>query len=146
MPSGSGAPTLGGERVRHVARSNRSETTQARKRPRHPSLGTLGFLEILVLGTLAAVLTLWAIPSAIGIEWECLAGSGGVEPGRGDSYLSGVVVLGTVGWLLVSIGVLYAQIFESRRGTLLLPVAWFVAFVLGTLIVALTLGSQHCPA
>jgi hypothetical protein len=109
-------------------------------------MGTLGFLEILVLGTLAAVLTLWAIPSAIGIEWECLAGSGGVEPGSGDFYLSGVVVLGTVGWLLVSIGVLYAQIFESRRGALLLPAAWFVAFVLGTLTVALVLGSQPCPA
>jgi hypothetical protein len=101
---------------------------------------------VVVLGILAAVLVLWAIPSLFEIEWECIAGAGGVESGKGDSYLSGVVVFGTLGWLLVAIGVVYAQIFGSRRGTLLLPAVWFATFVLGALIVATALGPQPCPA
>lgn len=116
------------------------------KRRRELPVGLIGALEVVVLGVLAAVVVLWAIPNAFEIEWECIAGSGGVRESQGDSYLSGVVVFGTLGWLLVSIGVVYMQIFGSRRGTLLLPAAWFAAFVLGALIVATALGPQPCPA
>jgi hypothetical protein len=123
-----------------------SPATAKAKREHHVPYGALGLLELVVLGVLAAFLTLWAIPHAFAIEWECLAKTGGVRSGDGDFYESGVVVIGTVGWLLVSIGVLYSRIFDSRRGTLLLPAVWFGIFVLGALIVATALGSQPCAA
>jgi hypothetical protein len=55
-------------------------------------------------------------------------------------------VFGTFGWLLVLVGALYAQITESRRLAVLLPLAWFAVFVSVAVSAALAMGSQSCPA
>jgi hypothetical protein len=87
---------------------------------------------------------LWVVPSGLGIEWKCIGGSGVVRV-SGDSYLAGVMVAETFGWLAVTAGAIYAQIADSRRFAVLLPVAWFVALVGGALVAALSIGSQLCP-
>src|SRR5574341_1315784 len=105
-------------------------------RIRHIEPGPLSFLEILVLGPLAALLTIWIVPGVVGIEWQCL-GSSGIQRVGGDTYLSTIVVLGTFGWMLVTVGAVYAQIAESRRLAVVLPIAWFAVFVAGALIAGL---------
>lgn len=108
-------------------------------------MGPLSVLEVLVLGPLAALLVLRVIPSAFGVEWECV-GEYGRERVAGDSYLAGFSVAGTLGWIAVIVGVLYAQIGESGRLAVLLPLAWFVVLVLTSLVVAASMGSQLCPS
>lgn len=117
------------------------------KRPRRwhrPGAGLVALLEILALGVLAAWLVLWVVPSAFQIEWDCVSTSGARRVG-GDSYAAAVVLAGTFGWLLVAIGVISAQIAESRRATLLLPLAWFAVFVVAALVAAAAMGAQPCP-
>jgi hypothetical protein len=116
-----------------------------RHRIGHLEPGPLSLLEILVLGPLAAFLTLWLVPDLVGIEWQCL-GTSGVERLSGDTYLSTIVVLGTFGWMLVMLGAVYAQIAESRRMAAVLPAVWFTVFVAVALIYGLALGPQSCPA
>lgn len=111
----------------------------------HLEPGPLSLLEILVLGPLAALFTIWLVPSIVGIEWQCI-GTAGVEHVGGDTYLSTIVVLGTFGWLLVTVGAIYAQIAESHRLAVLLPLGWFAAFVTGALVIGLSLGPVSCPA
>ena len=55
-------------------------------------------------------------------------------------------VVGTAGWLVVCLGVLFAQIAERPRLAAILPVAWFVLLVLGTVVLAATFGPAPCPA
>lgn len=43
-------------------------------------------------------------------------------------------------------GVLYASIAESPRLAAVLPIAWFAALVTVSLIAAISMGSQLCPA
>jgi hypothetical protein len=111
----------------------------------HVAPGALSLLEILVLGPLAAFLTIWLVPGLVGLEWQCV-GTSGVQRVGGDTYLSAVVVAGTFGWLLVMVGAIYAQIGESRRLAAVLPLVWFSAFVAGALIYALALGPESCLA
>ncbi len=105
--------------------------------------GLLCALEILVLGPLAAFLVLWVIPSAFEIEWACL-GVSGVLHQPGDSYVAGFTVAGTFGWLAVFVAAIFASIAEVRWLPVVLPVAWFLALVAGSLIVAASIGPQPC--
>lgn len=113
-------------------------------RSRRVGSGWLGVLEIIVLGPLAAYLVLKAIPSVFEIESQCV-GRYGRQRITGDSYFAGASVAGTFGWLAVIVGAIYAQIADSPRLAVLLPVAWFLAFVSGSLIVAAAMGAQLCP-
>ncbi|MEX2613507.1 MAG: hypothetical protein WD380_08005 [Gaiellaceae bacterium] len=102
-------------------------------------------LEIIVLGLLAAYVVLLLIPSAFRIESDCV-GEYGRERITGDSYVAAAAVVGTFGWLAVTAGAIYAQIAESTRLSLLLPLAWFVFFVGGFLVIAAAIGPQLCPS
>jgi cytochrome bd-type quinol oxidase subunit 2 len=110
-----------------------------------PGIGLLTAVEIFVLGSLAAVLVLWAIPAAFGVEWACLT-TEGVAQRSADTYADGVTLAGTLGWLLAGVAALFAIITEQRRLAALLPLAWFVAFVLVALAAAAAIGPQLCPA
>jgi len=112
---------------------------------RHPSYGSLGLLEIFVLGPIAAFLVLRFIPSSFGVDWECV-GAYGRQRVAGDTYLAGMVVVGTFGWLFVALGVLFAQIAESGRLAVLLPVAWFLLLVLSSFAISAAMGSDLCPS
>jgi hypothetical protein len=112
---------------------------------RHLGAGALSTLEILVLGLLAAYIVLLAIPEAFRIESECV-GLYGHERVGGDSYFAAAAVLGTFGWLGVATGAIFAQIAESARAALLLPLVWFVVFVGGFLVAAMAMGPQLCPS
>jgi hypothetical protein len=114
------------------------------RRPRRVGAGWLSVLEVVVLGPLAAYVVLLAIPSVFEIESQCV-GPYGVQRIAGDSYFAGAGVGGTLGWLAVIGGAIYAQIADSPRLVVLLPIAWFLAFVSGSFIVAAALGAQLCP-
>ena len=106
--------------------------------------GTLSAIEILVLGLLAAYLVLLVIPSAFEIESQCV-GQYGAQRVTGDSYFAGASVFGTLGWFAVALGVLFAQIAESSRLAVALPLVWFTVFVSVFLIVGAVIGPQLCP-
>ena len=101
-------------------------------------------LEILVLGPIAAVLVIGFIPSQFGVDWQCV-GANGVQRVSGDTYLSGMIVAGTLGWFLVALGVLFAQIAESERLAVLLPVVWFFVLVVSAFALSAAIGSDLCP-
>ena len=103
---------------------------------------TLGFV---LLGPLAGFLVLVAIPDAFEIESSCLTQTGTVAT-AGDTYVSSFAVLGTLGWLVVVAGVVFASIVGQRAVVVLLPVLWFVALVLAALIAATVVGPVPCPA
>ena len=63
-------------------------------------VSTLGFV---LLGPLAGVLVLVAIPDAFGIASSCLTETGTVTT-AGDVYVRSFAVLGTLGWLVVRSG------------------------------------------
>ncbi len=109
------------------------------------SIYSLALLEIVVLAPIAAVLALWLIPVAFQIEWNCVSGIG-AQATRGDDFSNGVAVFGTLGWLLVGIAVLFAQIGERPRLAVILPLAWFVVLVAGTTLAAVVIGPAACPA
>jgi hypothetical protein len=108
-------------------------------------VGYVAVLEILVLGPLALWIVLRLLPAVFEIESQCFGPAGAQRIG-GDTYNAGMVVAGTLGWLLVLIGVVYAQIVESRLVAVLLPIAWFVVLVGGSLIAAVWVGPQLCPS
>jgi len=112
-------------------------------RSRSLPLGLLCALEILVLGPLAALLVLWVIPSAFEIEWACV-GASGVLHQAGDSYAAGFGVAGTFGWIAVVVGAIFASIAEVRWLPVVLPLAWFLALVAGSLVAAASIGPQPC--
>ena len=105
----------------------------------------LSVVEIFVLAPIAAILALWVIPDAFGIEWSCV-GRYGVQGTRGDSFGDAVTVGGAFGWLAVFVAVLFAHIAERPRLAAVIPLAWFVGLVLTTLIVAATIGPLPCPS
>ena len=107
--------------------------------------GAFVALEILVLGALAASLVLVVFPWAFTIESDCI-GAFGQQRITGDSYFAAAAVAGTVGWLGVLLGVIYARISESTRLATLLPLVWFVVFVGGFLVAAAAIGPQVCPS
>lgn len=120
-------------------------SSRRRHRRRHISVPSLSLLEIVVLAPLAAVLALWAIPDAFGIEWSCV-GTYGTLTTRGDSFGDAVAVAGTFGWLAVFIAVVFAHIAERPRLAVALPLVWFVGLVGTTLVVAATIGPLPCPS
>ncbi len=113
--------------------------------PSEARVGFVVFLEFLVLAPAAAVVALWLVPDAFGIEWNCV-GASGVQRVSGDSYAATIAVAGTFGWLFVLMGELYARVAGARRLALLLPLAWFVLLVLTAVIMAAAVGSEPCPS
>lgn len=109
----------------------------------HLGSGHLTAAEILVLAPLAAFLVLWAIPDAFDVQWGCVPTSG-VGRTSGDAYVAGFGVVGTLGWILVGLVVLFASITGWRRVSAALPIAWFTVLVLGALLVAFAIGPQVC--
>ena len=107
--------------------------------------GVLSALEFVLLGPLAAALALVAVPRAFGIESACL-GELGVVSTVGDSYVAAFVVVGTLGWLGVFVGVILASIAEQPAIMIALPALWFAVLVLAALAVAAVIGPVACPS
>jgi hypothetical protein len=105
--------------------------------------GWASFLEILILAPLAAVVVLGVVPSVFEIEWECVRGYGVVRT-VGDSYLTGFAVIGTVGWIAVVAGMIFAHISERPRVALALPAAWFAVLVLASVVAGAAIGPAMC--
>ena len=105
-------------------------------------VSTLGFV---LLGPLGGVLVLGAIPDAFGIESSCVTQTGAVNT-QGDVYVRTFAVVGTLGWLAVFGGVLFATIVGRRTVVMLLPALWFVVLVLAALAAATVIGPAPCPA
>jgi hypothetical protein len=99
---------------------------------------------MLILGPAAAILVLGVIPDAFEIEWACV-GRLGVERTSGDTYAAAFGVFGTLGWLAVLAGAIYAEIVGARRLAAVLPVVWFVLLVGAALVTAAAIGPQLCP-
>jgi hypothetical protein len=108
-------------------------------------VGSLAALETLLLGAIAAFLAFYVFPRAFGIESWCV-GPTGQQTTAGDTYVGAFAVLGTLGWLGVFLGIVYASIAERRGVVLLLPLLWFLALTLPALGVAVILGPEPCPS
>jgi hypothetical protein len=106
-------------------------------------VGFVSLASMLVLGGLAAFLVIDLIPRLFTIEPACLSG-GGVQGSSSEAYFDSVMVIGTLGWLGVGVGAIYASIGERRRVVLLLPVAWFFSLVVFALTLAVTIGPARC--
>lgn len=103
----------------------------------------LMWLEVLILAPLAAILVLLLIPTWFEIDWGCISTTG-VTRTPGDTYITTFAVLGTLGWLVVVMAALFANVTGSSRVASVLPIAWFTTLVLGALITAATIGPQIC--
>lgn len=99
--------------------------------------------EVLVLAPLAAVLVLWLIPEWFQITWGCVSATG-VGHTPGDTYITTFAVFGTLGWLLVAMAALFANVTGANRFAQLLPVAWFAVLVGGAAVSAATIGPAIC--
>ena len=119
-----------------------ASSTRTRYRP---SAETLSVVEVLVLAPLAAALAFWLIPAAFGIDWSCVT-STGVGTTTGDSFARTVAVAGTLGWVFVLVGTLFAHIAERPRLAVALPAVWFVLLVGVMTIAAAAVGPAPCPA
>ena len=109
------------------------------------SAGWLSVVETIVLVPAAAILVFGVIPSAFDVEWTCI-GPTGREHTAGDTYLSGVATLMILGWLLVLVASIYAEIAGKPRGAAALPVLWFTVLVAISLVAAAAIGPEVCPA
>ncbi|MFO7573412.1 MAG: hypothetical protein R6W48_12550 [Gaiellaceae bacterium] len=107
------------------------------------SLERLMWIEVLVLAPLAAILVLLVIPSWFQIDWGCISTTG-VTRTPGDTYITTFGVLGTLGWLVVVMAALFANITGSNRVASILPIAWFTTLVLAALVTAAAIGPQLC--
>lgn len=103
----------------------------------------LMWIEVLVLAPLAAILVLLAIPSWFEIDWGCVSTTG-VMRTSGDVYITTFGVLGTLGWLLVVMAALFANVTGSSRFASVLPIAWFSVLVVSALVTAAAIGPQPC--
>ncbi|GIU95368.1 MAG: hypothetical protein KatS3mg012_1825 [Gaiellaceae bacterium] len=125
-----------------------SGTTSPERKPprlRLPlSSERLMWIEVVVLAPLAAILVLLAFPSWFEIDWGCVSTTTGVMRTAGDAYIATFGVLGTLGWLLVVMAALFANVTGSSRFAAYLPVAWFTALVTSALIAAAAIGPQIC--
>ena len=63
----------------------------------------------------------------------------------GDTYVAGFVVVGTLGWLGVFLGTIYASMAARRDIVVLLPLLWFLTLVVAALVVGVLLGPEPCP-
>jgi hypothetical protein len=108
------------------------------------SAGVVSALGFLLLGPLAAVITLGLVPRAFEIESQCVGAFGSV-PSGGDTYVGAVVAVGTLGWLAAFLGVLFAGVAEQPRVLVLLPLVWFGVLVAAALVAAAFVGPALCP-
>jgi len=109
------------------------------------SFDSLSVLELLVFVPAAGVLALWLIPDWFDIHWSCLGALGEEGNTPGDVFSNTVGVLGTFGWILVGIAVLFAHIAERPRLAAVLPALWFVLLVGGAALAAAAIGPAPCP-
>jgi hypothetical protein len=123
----------------YVARS------QEPSRRRLLSVDSLSLLELVVLVPVTGVLVLWLIPKWFDIQWSCVTGLGVQGNTPGDSYADTFAVLGTFGWILVAIVVLFAHIAERPRLGAVVAAAWFGLLVGGALLWAAAIGPAPCP-
>jgi hypothetical protein len=100
-------------------------------------------IEVLVLAPLAAILVLWLIPEWFQIDWGCVSASG-LGHTSGDTYITVFAVFGTLGWLLVAMAALFANVTGSNRLAQLLPVIWFALLVGSAAVTAATVGPAIC--
>lgn len=123
----------------YVARS------QEPSRRRLLSVDSLSLLELVVLVPVTGVLVLWLIPKWFDIQWSCVTGLGVQGNTPGDSYADTFAVLGTFGWILVAIVVLFAHIAERPRLGAVIAAAWFGLLLGGALLWAAAIGPAPCP-
>ena len=116
------------------------------RRRRRFSIDSLALLELLVFVPVAGVLVLWLIPKWFDIQWSCVSGFGAEGTSSGDTYSNVVGVLGTFGWIIVAIAVLFAHIAERPRLAALIPAVWFGLLVVGAAIWAAAIGPAPCPS
>jgi hypothetical protein len=106
--------------------------------------GLLSVVELIVLAPAAGIIVFRVIPSAFDVEWGCLGGFG-VTRTDGDTYLAGLATIMAFGWLIVAVGILYAEIAENRRVAAALPAAWFGILVVLAIVWAAAIGPAQCP-
>ena len=116
-----------------------------KRRSSRVSAGWLSVVELLVLVPAAGILVFGVVPSAFDVEWSCLGGFG-VQTTDGDAYLAGFATLMTFGWLLVLVGIVYAEITDNERAAAVLPVVWFAILLAISLVAAAAIGPALCPA
>lgn len=122
------------------------EVRQEGSRRRLFSFDSLSLVEILVFIPVAGILVLWLIPKWFDIQWSCVSGSGQEGNSAGDVFSNTLGVLGTFGWIVILIGVLYAHIAERPRLAAVLPALWFVLLVGGAAVAAAAIGPSPCPS
>jgi hypothetical protein len=113
---------------------------------RRLSVDSLSLLELVVLVPAAGVIVLWLIPKWFDIHWSCITGLGELGNTPGDSYSDTFAVLGTFGWIVVAIVVLFAHIAERPRLAAVIAAAWFGLLVGGALLWAAAIGPAPCPS
>jgi hypothetical protein len=109
----------------------------------HLSLGVLSAIVALVLAALSFYLVLVAIPDAFTVTWSCF-GPGGSERTAGDTYVSGFVVLGALGWLAALGGTAIANATGSTKLAFAIPVAWFTVLTGLAIVTAWEIGPLPC--
>ncbi|MDW8339624.1 MAG: hypothetical protein RMM28_10855 [Thermoleophilia bacterium] len=100
--------------------------------------------EVLVLAPVAALLVLLLIPSWFELGWGCIGTETGVLRTAGDLYIAAFGVVGTLGWLLVVMAALFANVTGASRAAALLPGAWFAVLVGSALVFAAAVGPAPC--
>jgi hypothetical protein len=109
------------------------------------SAGWLSLVELIVLVPVAGILVFAVVPSAFDVEWSCLGGFG-VQRTDGDAYFDAFATIMAVGWFLVLVGIVYAEIADNQRAAALIPVVWFAILVAMSLVSAAAIGPELCPA
>ena len=115
-----------------------------KRRPFHLSAGWLTLVELIVLAPAAGILVFGVVPSAFDVEWNCLGGFG-VTRTDGDAYLAGFATIMAFGWLLVLVGIVYAEIADNRRAKAALPAVWFAILIALSIVWAAAIGPARCP-
>lgn len=116
----------------------------SKRRTWHPSAGWLSLVELIVLAPAAGIMVFAVVPSVFDVEWNCLGGFG-VATTEGDTYLAGFASIMAIGWLLVLVGIVYAEIADNRRAAAAIPAVWFVALVAIAVVWAAAIGPARCP-
>jgi hypothetical protein len=119
---------------------------QASSPRRRFSVDSLSLLELVVFVPAAGILVLWLIPKWLDIQWGCVTGLGEQGNTPGDVYSNTFGVLGTLGWLVVAIAVLFAHIAERPRLAGVIPAVWFGLIVGGAAIGAAAIAPAACPS
>ena len=115
-----------------------------KRRPLHLSAGWLSLVELIVLAPAAAILVFGVVPPAFDVEWSCLGGFGVITT-DGDAYLAGFATIMAFGWLIVLVGIVYAEIADNRRAAAAIPAVWFAALVALAVVWAAAIGPERCP-